>query len=134
MLNALYEALTEEDHCAQLLLHIYRPATQWKGANDLNRLHRAVEAFDEEVELGLIAKLTASACLILLCTEEIRWHLDPSLAPLGHQIAGANPWVKAAEKNRSFLLALDTLMKACQVCHAESTYLGDHQLAHFLLA
>ena len=134
MLNALHEALTEQDHCAQLLLHTYRPATQWKGANDLNRLHRAVEACDEEVKLGLTAKLTATACLILLSTEEIQWHMDPSLAPLGHQIAGATPWVITAKRNRSWFLALDTLMKACQVCLAENTCLSDHQLVHFLLA
>ena len=132
MLNAVCEALSIKDHCVQLLLHMYRPATQWKEANDLNRLHRAVEAFDEDDELGLTAKLTASACLVLLSTEEIKWHVEPSLAPLGH-IAGATPWVIAAERNCSFVLALDTLMKACQVCQTESTYLSDHQLAYLFL-
>ena len=124
MLNAVCEALSIQDHCVQLLLHTYRPATHWKEANNLNRFHRAAEAFDEDDELGLTAKLTASACLILLSIEEIRWHMEPSLAPLGH-IEGATPWVKAAERNCSFLLALNTLMKACQVCQAKNTYLSD---------
>ena len=113
MLAALYEALVQDDHCAQLLIHTLSvPHGQRKEPRDVNRLQEAIVALSEDVVAELTARLTAIACLALLCSEE--WNINSSTqAPPGRDAVIL--WYCAAKQNRSFELALETIIKACKV-------------------
>ena len=111
MLNALYEALSQHDHCTRLLLHTYRSAKQGKEADIQGGLHTAIVAFSEDVDVELTASLNAIACSMLLCAEELIWKKDPTEAPQGMGLA--TPWYDRT----NFDSAVETVNKACEVSH-----------------
>lgn len=113
MLAALYEALVQDDHCAQLLIHTLSvPHRQRKEPRDMNRLQAAIVALSEDAVVELTARLTAIACLALLCSEEWNINSSPKDPPGKDAII---LWCNAAKQNRSFDLALETIIKACKV-------------------
>ena len=109
--NALYHAVTFPAHCHQLSLHTVKLPEGFRAGR--NALHKAVMAFDQEVELELTAQLQAIACLVWLCAAE--------LASRGHEIwkiGNSSPAFDAASRNGSIQVAVESVVRACKVCNS----------------
>ena len=109
--NALYHALGFPSHCHQLSLHTVKLPEGFRAGR--NALHKAIVAFDQDVELELTAQLRAIACLVRMCATE--------LASRGHEIwkiGNSSPALDAAIRNDSIEFAVESTAKACKVCHS----------------
>ena len=109
--NALYCAVSFPAHCHQLSLHTVKLPAGFRAGR--NALHKAIMAFDQDVELEHTAQLRATACLLRMCAVE--------LTSKGHEIwkiGNSSPALDAASRNGSFQVAVESAAKACKVRHS----------------
>ena len=120
MVNALYAAVDDDQHCQHILRGTQTGPEAHLMGHNRDAFFVALKTFDTKSPLQLTAMLNASACLARLCELELANEAKPNWREKESTVVTA--WWKQAELNNGFAHMLTAILSAFRVTVAEPKY------------